>query len=531
MRGETWLRLLRFNAARDTAAVAARSISLGSYHTLAVLSGPLPTAPSDAVVVDVDTDGDEVEEESIPEGAANTARDPASVAADETALCAFGRGFHGQLGRGGYGAAFLPVPIALSVPSAALIADDSGDDDAATAASKSQSPVAKPLPSSGNVSSALSVVCGASHSSCVLPNGNMYTWGLASSGELGHGGWTPIELAIPRRVCSVGSLRITLVAAGSNHTLAVANDGSLWSCGRGRHGQLGHGHFHDAGPLQRVEGLAHRTVCSAAAGNAHTLALCDDGSVYSWGDNRHGQIGQCDNEGNPLVNTVFAWPTRVDALDREHVASLACGAHHSMALTHAGKLLAFGRGRHGALGLGTESNAHLPRVVPLLAQEERASEENKNRILALASAHRAGSRRRSAGAAQCSSATLARSTNSPAPARCVHVACGGAHTVALIARGLGALEVRACGLNAYGQLGVGDNVNRNVLTRVPGLASPVAVAAGEGHTAAVAADGALFTWGRGDWGQLGLGDQRSRNRAQRVASVWVGSEASVAVRQ
>ena len=45
------------------------------------------------------------------------------------------------------------------------------------------------------------------------------------------------------------------VAAGSNHTLAVGVCGGLWSCGRGRHGQLGQGHFHDVGPLQRVEAL------------------------------------------------------------------------------------------------------------------------------------------------------------------------------------------------------------------------------------------------------------------------------------
>ena len=97
------------------------------------------------------------------------------------------------------------------------------------------------------------VSCGGSHCAALAPNGALFTWGLASSGELGHGGWTPIEVEVPRLVASLADIKITQVSAGANHTLAVSDFGGLWTCGRGRHGQLGHGHFHDAGPLQRLE--------------------------------------------------------------------------------------------------------------------------------------------------------------------------------------------------------------------------------------------------------------------------------------
>lgn len=68
--------------------------------------------------------------------------------------------------------------------------------------------------------------------------GELYTWGLASSGELGHGGWTPIEVSVPRMITSLQRTRIVSVACGANHTLAISETGQLWSCGRGRHGQV-----------------------------------------------------------------------------------------------------------------------------------------------------------------------------------------------------------------------------------------------------------------------------------------------------
>ena len=73
---------------------------------------------------------------------------------------------------------------------------------------------------------------------CCCCRGELYTWGLASSGELGHGGWTPIEVAVPRMITSLQRTRIVSVACGANHTLAISETGQLWSCGRGRHGQV-----------------------------------------------------------------------------------------------------------------------------------------------------------------------------------------------------------------------------------------------------------------------------------------------------
>lgn len=81
------------------------------------------------------------------------------------------------------------------------------------------------------------------------------------------------------RALQAAAVRIVSVATGGNHTLAVGACGSVWACGRGRHGQLGLGHFRDAGSMTLCEALRGVRVMSAAAGQAHSLVMTDSGDV------------------------------------------------------------------------------------------------------------------------------------------------------------------------------------------------------------------------------------------------------------
>ena len=242
------------------------------------------------------------------------------------ALYTFGRGFHGQLGQGGYDDSARPNVVNLA---GVGVADPSALE---------------------------TVRCGASHCAALSPDGVLLTWGLASSGELGHGGWTPIEVDVPRAVQSMSSVKVVSVAAGANHTVAVSETGGLWTCGRGRHGQLGHGHFHDAGPLRRLEALRGMRVTHAVAGGAHSLCLTECGSVWSWGACRHGQLGLGDVAFATAAGweTGVPWPCLVESLQDldEPVVTLAAGGHHTLFVTAGGQLWGCGRGKHGALGVG-----------------------------------------------------------------------------------------------------------------------------------------------------------------------------------
>lgn len=97
------------------------------------------------------------------------------------------------------------------------------------------------------------VACGSNHTASISRRGELFTWGFASSGELGQGSWTPLEVSVPRQAYS--STRIVSIAAGGAHTLAIAENGSLWSCGSNKKGQLGTGHMQDIGRLTRVNVL------------------------------------------------------------------------------------------------------------------------------------------------------------------------------------------------------------------------------------------------------------------------------------
>ncbi|KAI3428492.1 hypothetical protein D9Q98_007317 [Chlorella vulgaris] len=421
-KGESYVTLLNFVTGQSSAAAQGTAIALGTYHTVGLLCQPELERP-------------------------------------EYALFAMGRGFHGQLGLDHFDNQEEPQRV-LNVQRDA-----------------------KPLPlyqgTSEDIHLAV-VAAGSSHSASISRRGELYTWGLASSGELGHGGWTPIEVAVPRMITSLQRTRIVSVSCGANHTLAISETGQLWSCGRGRHGQLGHGHFHDEGLLMLVETIRHERVVSVAAGRAHSVALAADGKIFTWGDASKGQLGhaqlvavmQGPNPG-PLS---IPFPQAIQSLEPARlkpparVTAIAAGGDHSMAVTVAGALLAFGANKHGQLGTGDTLDRMIPTEVPLALESESGQ-----------------------------------------LVRAMQVHCGAQHTLALV-QVQGRHQVRSVGGNSYGELGLGDRLERHRFHPIPALQgkSIVCVSVGDWHNAAVAQDGRLFVWGRGDCGQLGLGDDKNR---------------------
>jgi len=415
---ETDVLLLHFLNSQSQAAAQATAISFGAYHSVSLL----------------------VEGES---------RKCPKLSTDlDHSLYTFGRGFHGQLGQGNFETLSCPTRVGLS----------NGSSDGI-------------LPAV--------VMCGSNHSGSISRRGELFTWGLASSGELGHGGWTPIETNIPSQVLKLSKTRIVSITAGTNHTLAISEYGHLWTCGRGRHGQLGHGTFHDEGPLQCVKALMGCRIVSAAAGASHSLALASDGSLFSWGSGQYGQLGhkrmKQAAEAAQGIPVALPEPEKILELDPEglrppnRITAIAAGGQHSIALTVGGALLAFGRNRLGCLGLGDEVNRWVPTKVNLLC-----------------------------------------GMGSGASCRAVQVAAGMCHSIVLVQRN-GCLDVRTTGGNCYGQLGHGDVRARSRFAVVAKLSDKqvISVSAGHEHSAAVNRDGKLFLWGRGELGQLGLGDLRS----------------------
>jgi len=424
--GETWSQLLNFFTAQSAAAAQATSIALGAHHTAGLV----------------------VEEDP-------SSWDPRY---GRISLRTWGKGFYGQLGSAAFEDHEEPGEIQLST---------------------SLGGEAKPPPAV--------VACGNSHTMCISRRGELFTWGLASSGELGHGGLTPVELPVPRQVNALAHLRIVSISAGGNHSLAIAEDGTLWSCGRGKSGQLGHGTQMDEGPLQRVEHLRGLRIVSTAAGVAHSVALASDGTLFTWGDGRYGQLGHSALETlqNAVDNIALSKPWKVQALcprkllSADRVTAVAAGGHHTMALTVGGGLKVFGRNHHGQLGLGGRATR---KGIVLHNKWSPVSASIADPVL-----------------------------DKGAEVRVVQAAAGSSHSLVLLHRN-GVPVVRATGSNYFGQLGQGDTAQRNEFTTVRGLCGRriVALMSGDFHCAAVDPDGGVFMWGRGDSGQLGTGDTRCR---------------------
>lgn len=134
------------------------------------------------------------------------------------------------------------------------------------------------------------VTCGGAHTVAVTGSGTLFSFGLNNHGQLGAcEGFD--EMPVPQE-CFLPAL-VDSASAGETHTLAVSSSGEVWACGNNEEGQLGLGSSlesrnPDMRLLRHLEGLR---VVQVAAGYAHSLALTEEGEVYSWGLNSHGQLG------------------------------------------------------------------------------------------------------------------------------------------------------------------------------------------------------------------------------------------------
>jgi alpha-tubulin suppressor-like RCC1 family protein len=245
------------------------------------------------------------------------------------------------------------------------------------------------------------------------------------------------------------------IAAGDAFSMAIRNDGTLWTWGANRYGQLGLGHTNSLVEPQQVGTDANWRTVSAGAGAYHALAIRDDGTLWAWGDNRFGQLGLGHTNGVTV-------PTQVGA---ETIwESVAAGWRHTMAIRTDGTLWACGDNRFGQLGTGSTNNSSVLTNVGSDANWEMVSASLGE-----------GQRRDDYYADTCRS-----------------------HTVALRTDG----TVWAWGNNESGQLGVGDagaffSPIVTSPTQVGDRANWRAVSAGGLNTVAVSSDGALWAWGSG----------------------------------
>ncbi len=277
---------------------------------------------------------------------------------------------------------------------------------------------------------------------------------------------------------------IVQLAAGLNHTVALKKDGTVWSWGSNAYGQLGDGStiWSRKYPVQ-VKGLSN--VEKVAASRFHSLALKKDGTVWAWGSNMNNQLGRT---GEQSVT-----PQQVAGLS--DIVQIAAGYRFSLALKKDGTVWAWGGMCKQAdtpqfkdfvtslsSGMALEGTYFDPGDNRLSDQDELVDCLGENFV----------------------------NINSIKPIKIsgvsdiTSISGGYGHMLALDRKGI----VWAWGCNKYGQVGNGvlSNSARNMKPeKVQGLPPVVKIAAGYRHSLVVSNNGTVWAWGHNLWGELGTG--------------------------
>jgi len=143
----------------------------------------------------------------------------------------------------------------------------------------------------------IAVHSGGKHVMAITQDGKLFSWGEGEDGKLGHG--DTLSRHSPTLVTTLASKRISDIGCGSSHSAAVTSCGELYTWGLGDYGRLGHGDDKTTMVPKLVKGLEGKRVVQVACGSrdAQTLALTDQGHVYSWGDGDFGKLGRGGSEG------------------------------------------------------------------------------------------------------------------------------------------------------------------------------------------------------------------------------------------
>lgn len=291
------------------------------------------------------------------------------------------------------------------------------------------------------------------------------TGSTGSLAKLGFQAPDVSDLACDPRVCSL--------AGGYGHSVAILKDGTVWAWGLNVSGQLGDNTQSNRFEPAQVKNL--RNAVAVAAGRDHSLALLADGTVWSWGSNTSKQLGDGDS---------FDRWTPVQVKGLSDVVAITAGARFNLALKADGTVWGWGQNSQGQVGDGSTDQRSTPVQVKGLTDVKV-------------------------------------------------IASGANHSLAIKKDG----TLWAWGSNQHGQLGDGSTTDRTTPVQIKSMTDVVQVAGGLDHSLALKRDGSVWSWGQNDHGQLGDGTTTRRSSPKQIAglqavhSIASGEATSFAVRQ
>ena len=297
---------------------------------------------------------------------------------DNGSVMCWGENGHGQLGNGGTGDEHIPVWVDLGTDRTAVaitagyrhtcaILDNGsvscwGQGIFGQLGNGGTSQQTSPTLTSslGTGRTAVAITAGYSHTCVILDNGSVSCWGIGNKGHLGNGGTS--QQNSPTLTSSLGTGRTAVaISAGQYHSCAILDSGSVSCWGYGIEGQLGNGGTSQQNSPTLTSSLGTgRTAVAISAGSIHTCVILDNGSVSCWGEGSKGRLG---NGGTSQQNS----PTLTNSLGTGRTAvAISGGAKHTCAILDSGSVSCWGDGAIGILGDGGTSDQHSPTLTSSL---------------------------------------------------------------------------------------------------------------------------------------------------------------------
>lgn len=341
------------------------------------------------------------------------------------------------------------------------------------------------------------VACGTQFTLAVRTDGTLWACGRNGSGRLGDG-----TLTDRMAMVQVGTSNLwAQVAAGENHSAGIRTDGTRWTWGANLTNQLGDGTTSTRTAPVRVGTASNWSqVC---CGNGYTLALRTDGSLWAWGLNADGQLGD---------GTTTQRPTPVRIGGSSTYISVSASAAHTGAVRADGTLWAWGSNASSQLGDGTTTSSSSPvQVGPAGSRwtQVMCSLETTAALQADGSLWSWGG---SNGSQLGRYSLICRKPEPVSPAWDFVQRTSGGYSAGY-SHGLGVRAdgtLWAWGSNFYGQLGDGTTTNRETPVQIGTATNWARVAASNVSTMAIRKDGTLWSWGDNTNGQLGNASYTSR---------------------
>lgn len=338
-------------------------------------------------------------------------------------------------------------------------------------------------------------------------DGTIWVWGWNSFGQQGDG--TTNNTCVPHQVLGPGGVglltNLTAIMGGETHNAALRADGTVWEWGRSLFGELGDGSTNWGALTSEstvpVQVIGLNSVKSLGGRGYHDLAERTDGTIWAWGDNQSGELG----------NGLFFYGTNrpVQVIGLTNPVVITGGGFYSAALMADGTVRTWGNNAYGQCGDGTTSNHSTCIQVPGLSNVVSLS-GGWTHVLAVKSDGTAWTWGDN-GLGEVGNGTSQTPQLTPVQvaglSNVVAVSGGDYSSLARLAGG----TIWTWGYNAYGQLGIGssDTAAHPLPVKVPGLSNIVVSAARDYHCIYVKRDGTVWVWGDNRWG--GGGDLSGSN--------------------